>query len=85
MYMPVVVSSGSSVRILYPRESYDSWADLEGPVRTVCQSTTNVVVDAPASFCRHMLMMLLFQLCVVDDVVFQLHVVDDVVVPASCF
>jgi hypothetical protein len=24
MYMPVVVSSGSSVRILYPRESYDS-------------------------------------------------------------
>jgi hypothetical protein len=40
MYMPVVVSSGSSVRILYPRESYDSWEDLEGPVRTVCQSTT---------------------------------------------
>jgi hypothetical protein len=45
MYMPVVVSSGSSVRILYPRESYDSWADPEGPVRTVCQSTTDVVVD----------------------------------------
>jgi hypothetical protein len=40
MYMPAVVSSGSSVRILYPRESYDSWADLEGLVRTVCQSTT---------------------------------------------
>jgi hypothetical protein len=40
MYMPVVVSGGSSVRILYPRESLDSWADLEGPVRTVCQSTT---------------------------------------------
>jgi hypothetical protein len=36
MYMPVVVSSGSSVRILYPRESYDSWADPKGPVRTVC-------------------------------------------------
>jgi hypothetical protein len=33
MYMPVVVSSGSSVRILYPRESYDSWADPEGLVR----------------------------------------------------
>jgi hypothetical protein len=40
MYMPAVVSSGSSVRILYPRESFDSWADPEGPVRTVCQSTT---------------------------------------------
>jgi hypothetical protein len=38
------------IRILYPRESYDSWADPEGPIRTVCQSTTNVVVDAPASF-----------------------------------
>jgi hypothetical protein len=35
MYMPTVVSSGSSVRILYPRESYDSWEDPEGPVRTV--------------------------------------------------
>jgi hypothetical protein len=64
MYMPVVVSSGSSVRILYPRESYDSWADPEGPVRTVCQSTTDVV-DAPASFCCHILM-LMFQLRVVD-------------------
>jgi hypothetical protein len=31
MYMPTVVSSGSSVRILYPRESYDSWVDPEGP------------------------------------------------------
>jgi hypothetical protein len=40
MYMPAVVSSGSSVRILYPRESYDSWEDPEGPVRTVCQSTS---------------------------------------------
>jgi hypothetical protein len=40
MYMPAVVSSGSSVRILHPRESFDSWVDLEGPVRTVCQSTT---------------------------------------------
>jgi hypothetical protein len=40
MYMPTVVSSGSSVRILYPRESYDSWEDPEGLVRTVCQSTT---------------------------------------------
>jgi hypothetical protein len=40
MYMPTVVSSGSSVRILYHRESYDSWADLEGLVRTICQSTT---------------------------------------------
>jgi hypothetical protein len=40
MYMQVVVSSGSSVRILYPRETFDSWADLEGLVRTVCQSAT---------------------------------------------
>jgi hypothetical protein len=40
MYMPVVVSSGSSVRILYPRESYDSWVDPEVLVRTVCQITT---------------------------------------------
>jgi hypothetical protein len=39
MYMPFVVSSGTSVRILYSRESYDSWEDTEGPVRTVCQST----------------------------------------------
>jgi hypothetical protein len=30
MYMPVVVSSGRSVRILYPKESFDSWVDLEG-------------------------------------------------------
>jgi hypothetical protein len=103
MYMPAVVSNGRSVRILYPGEYYDSWADpkglvrtmcqintwylvrilypreysdswvdLEGPIRTVCQSTTNVV-DAPTSFYCHMLMML-FQLCVVDDVV----------VPTSC-
>jgi hypothetical protein len=27
MYMPAVVNSGSPIRILYPRESYDSWAD----------------------------------------------------------
>jgi hypothetical protein len=40
MYMPFVVSSGSSISILYPREYYDSWEDLEGPGRTVCQSTT---------------------------------------------
>jgi hypothetical protein len=40
MYVPAMVSSGSSVRILYPRESYDSWENLEGLVRTVCQSTT---------------------------------------------
>jgi hypothetical protein len=40
MYMPVVVSSGSSIRILYPREYFDSWEDPEGLVRTVCQSTT---------------------------------------------
>jgi hypothetical protein len=39
MYMPVVVNSGSSVRILYPRESYDFWTDLKGPVRMLCQST----------------------------------------------
>ena len=35
MYMPIVVSSGSSVRILYPRESFDSWADPEGPVASL--------------------------------------------------
>jgi hypothetical protein len=40
MYMPVVVSSGSFVRILYPRESFHPCANLEGSVRTVCQSTT---------------------------------------------
>jgi hypothetical protein len=40
MYMPTVVSSGSSIRILYPRESYDSWEDPECPIRIVCQSTT---------------------------------------------
>jgi hypothetical protein len=104
MYMPVVVSSGSSiwilypresydswedlkgsvkkifdstmwylVRILYPRESYDFWADPKGPIRMVCQSTKNVVVDTPASFCFHMLMMMLFQPRVFD-----------VVVPTSC-
>jgi hypothetical protein len=54
-------------------ESYDSWADPEGLVRMVCQSTTNVVVDTPSSFCHHMLMMMLFQPHVVDDLV-----------PASC-
>jgi hypothetical protein len=36
MCMLVVVSSGSSIRILYPRESYDSWVDPKGPVRMVC-------------------------------------------------
>jgi hypothetical protein len=25
MYMLALVSSGSSIRILYPRESFDSW------------------------------------------------------------
>jgi hypothetical protein len=39
MYMPTVVNSGSNVRILYPRESYDSMADPDGLVRTLCQST----------------------------------------------
>jgi hypothetical protein len=104
MYMPTVVSGGSYVRILYPREYYDSWVDPEGLVRMVCQSTmrdlvhilyprefydswedpkglermvcpstTNVVFDAHASFCCHMLMML-----------FQHHSIDDVVVPALC-
>jgi hypothetical protein len=27
MYMLALLSSGSSVRILYPRESFDSWVD----------------------------------------------------------
>jgi hypothetical protein len=40
MYMPVVVNSGNSIRILYPRECFYSWADPNGPVRTVCKSTT---------------------------------------------
>jgi hypothetical protein len=40
MYMPVVVSSGSSVMILYPRGYFDSWVDTEGPVRAVCQRNT---------------------------------------------
>jgi hypothetical protein len=53
MYMPAMVSSGSSVKILYPRESYDSWENVEGSVKTVYQSTTYIVVDAPASFCCH--------------------------------
>jgi hypothetical protein len=39
MYMPALVNSGSSDRILYPREYYDSWVDPDGLVRTVCQST----------------------------------------------
>jgi hypothetical protein len=58
MYMPTMVSSGSSVRILYPMESYDSWVDPKGLVRTFCQSTTYVVVDAPFSFYCHTLMLL---------------------------
>jgi hypothetical protein len=44
IYMPTVVSSGSSVKILYPRESFDSWEDPEGPVRIVYQSTTLYLV-----------------------------------------
>jgi hypothetical protein len=40
MYILAVVGSGSLDRILYPRESYDSWEYLEGLVRTTCQSTT---------------------------------------------
>jgi hypothetical protein len=36
MYIPTLVNSGSFVRILYSRESYDSWVDPEGPIRTVC-------------------------------------------------
>jgi hypothetical protein len=39
MYIPTLVSSGSFIRILYPRESYDSWEDTEGIVRMVYQST----------------------------------------------
>jgi hypothetical protein len=65
MYMLAMVSSGSSVRILYPREFYDSWVDLEGPVKTVCQSTIDFVVDALASFCCH-IYMLMFQLYYCD-------------------
>jgi hypothetical protein len=74
MCIPAVVSSGSLVRILYHRESYDSWENPKGPIRTVCQSTINVVVDAPASFCCHILMLM-----------FQFDAVDDVVVPTSCY
>jgi hypothetical protein len=33
MYMLAVFSSGSSIRILYPRESYDSLEDPEALVR----------------------------------------------------
>jgi hypothetical protein len=40
MYMPSMVSSGTSVMILYPRESYYSLADLEGLLSMFCQSTT---------------------------------------------
>jgi hypothetical protein len=40
MYIPVVVSSGSSIRILYPKDSYDYWENLDSPIRMVCQSTT---------------------------------------------
>jgi hypothetical protein len=53
MYMPIVVSSGRSSRILYPRESYDSWADPKDLVRMICQSTIDVVVDTSASFGFH--------------------------------
>jgi hypothetical protein len=55
-----------------------SWEDPEGPVRTVCQSTIDVAVDAPPSFCCHILM-LMFQLSVDVDVASV-----DVDVPASC-
>jgi hypothetical protein len=34
MYILVVVSSGSSVRILYPKESYDSCEYPKGLIRT---------------------------------------------------
>jgi hypothetical protein len=27
IYYGILISSGSSIRILYPRESYDSWED----------------------------------------------------------
>jgi hypothetical protein len=40
MYMPAMVNSGISIMIFYPREYFDSWEDLEGSVRMVCQSTT---------------------------------------------
>jgi hypothetical protein len=36
MYILEVVNSGSSIRILYPREYYDSWEDPEVSVRTIC-------------------------------------------------
>jgi hypothetical protein len=65
MYMPTVVNSGSSVRILYPREYYDSCEYTKGPVRMVCQSTIDVVVDAPYSLCFH-IEMLMFQLYYYD-------------------
>jgi hypothetical protein len=47
MYMLAMVNSGSSVRILYPRESFDFWADPEDLVRTVCQSTSFVRILYP--------------------------------------
>jgi len=45
MYMLVVVCSGSSIRILYPREAYSFWVDTEGPVRIVYKSTTWYLVS----------------------------------------
>ena len=39
MYIPSMVSSGRSISILYPRESYDSWVDPEGSVRKFYQNT----------------------------------------------
>jgi hypothetical protein len=65
MYMPAVVNSGSSVRILCSRESYDSWEDPKGTVRKVYQSTIDVVFDAPTSFCCH-IYILMFQLYFFD-------------------
>jgi hypothetical protein len=39
MHMPLVVSSGSSTRILYPRESFNSEVDPDVLIITVYQST----------------------------------------------
>jgi hypothetical protein len=40
MYIPFVVSSDSSIRILHPSESFDYWEDSEGSVRTIYHSIT---------------------------------------------
>jgi hypothetical protein len=49
-----MVSSGSSIRILYPRESYDFLENPEGSVRTVYQSTT-VVSPRPSPVTDHVI------------------------------